>query len=79
MTAYRAKEKLPALKQQLKATREAPSANLASALLFPSPVRGLQRSTLFKGQTAWKNAHVQFKVAAKIGMVTRKPASLQLN
>lgn len=74
------KEKLPVLKQQLKTTHEALSASPTSALLpSPSLRRGLQRSTLFKGQTAWKNAHVQFKVAAKIGMVTRKPASLQLN
>lgn len=54
-------------------------AKFSAFLFFPSPLKGLQSSTLFKGQTAWKNYHVQFKVAAKIEMVTRKPVSLQLN
>lgn len=44
------KEELPVLKQQLKATRAAPSAKLASAWLPPSPGRGLQRSTPLKGR-----------------------------
>lgn len=79
------KEKLPFRKQQLnkmhvfsiKCSISKP--DFQPCFFFPSALRGLQRSTLFKGQTAWKNYHVQFKVAAKIGMVTRKPVSLQLN